>query len=135
MGCIFASVFHRFWLISGAMMGGKIKEKSIKNSIGKTIEKRRAARWPTRRSKSLRGCAAPGARTQGEGGGGEVKTLPKGEVGVVGSTGLLNHLSPEGWDFFGLSDFFDKIVLDFSLFGSIFDIETLVVGKSTISPK
>ena len=66
MGCIVASVFYRFWLIFGAMLGGKIEHKSIKNGIEKTIEKRRAARWPTRRSKSLRGCATGGARAQGE---------------------------------------------------------------------
>ena len=70
MGCILASVFDRFWLIWGAMLGGKVKQKSIKNGIEKTIEKRRASKWPTRRSKSLRGCAGPPPQAQGEGVGG-----------------------------------------------------------------
>ena len=78
MGCILASVFYRFWLFFGAMLGGKIEQKSIKNGIEKTIEKRRAARWPTRRSNSLRGCAGPLGRAQGEGVGGEVNFSPEG---------------------------------------------------------
>ena len=82
MGCILASVFYRFWLILGAMLGGKIEQKAIKNGIEKTIEKRRAARWPTRRPKSLRGCC-PGAARALEG----LRTV----------TYSLNHLSPEGW--------------------------------------
>ena len=66
MGCIWPSFFLRFWLIFVAMLGGKIEHQLIKNSIGKTIEKRRAARWPTRRSKSLRELRDRGGRTQGE---------------------------------------------------------------------
>ena len=64
MGSILASGFYRFWLILGAMLGGKIKQKSIKNGIEKTIEKRRASKWPTRRSKSLRGCGTPPRPTE-----------------------------------------------------------------------
>ena len=77
MECILASIFERFWSILGAKLGCKIEQKSIKNGIEKTIEKRRAARWPTRRSKSLRLRAAPPARAQGEGVGGEVNLSPE----------------------------------------------------------
>ena len=78
-------------------MGGKIEQKSIKNGIEKTIEKRRAARWPTRRSKSLRGCAAP----PGRGGRGRGKPLPRGlkieRLKTKHRYPTLNHPSPEGW--------------------------------------
>ena len=72
MECILASIFERFWWILGAKLGWKIDQKSIKNGIEKTNEKRKAARWPKRRSKSLRHRAKPPARAQGEGVGGEV---------------------------------------------------------------
>ena len=50
---ILASIFHRFWWILGAKLGGKIEPKSIKNGIEKTMKKRRATRWPkSRNSKS-----------------------------------------------------------------------------------
>ena len=42
---ILASIFHRFWWILGAKLGGKIEPRSIKNGTEKLIEKRRAARW------------------------------------------------------------------------------------------
>ena len=78
MECILASFFDRFWSILGAKLGWKIDQKSIKNGIEKTIKKRRATRWPTRRSKSLR-LRGPGpARGQGEGVGGEVNLSPEG---------------------------------------------------------
>ena len=48
---ILASIFHRFWWILGAKLGGKIEPKSIKNGIEKTMKKRRAARWPKNRPK------------------------------------------------------------------------------------
>ena len=72
MECILASIFERFWWILGAKLGWKIDLKSIKNGIEKTIEKRKAARWPKRRSKSLRGCGPGPAQAHGEGVGGEV---------------------------------------------------------------
>ena len=50
MGCILASVFYRFWLIVGAMLGSKIEQKSIKNGMEKMIEKRKTARLQKRRS-------------------------------------------------------------------------------------
>ena len=42
---ILTSIFHRFWWILGAKLGGKIEPRSIKNGTEKLIEKRRAARW------------------------------------------------------------------------------------------
>ena len=78
MECILASIFERFWLILDAKLGCKIDQKSIKNGIEKTIEKRRAARWPTIRSKSLRRRGPRAARAQGEGVGGEVNLSPEG---------------------------------------------------------
>ena len=97
MGCILASVFDRFLLIWGAMLGGKIEQKSIKNGIEKTIEKRRAARWPTRRSKSLRHRGAPWARAQGEGVGGEVKTTLATRA-VAHSHPPTQHISLGRWE-------------------------------------
>ena len=41
---ILASIFHRFWWILGAKLGGKIEPRSIKNGIEKMTEKRKAAR-------------------------------------------------------------------------------------------
>ena len=83
MRCILASVFDRCWLIFVAMLGGKIEQTSIKNGIEKTIEKRRAAKWPTRRSKSLRHRCPERAWAQGEGVGGEVNLSPKGKKGLL----------------------------------------------------
>ena len=77
MGCILASLFFAMLVDLGAMLGSKIEQTSIKNGIKKTIEKRRAARWPTRRSKSLRHRATGGGRAQGEGRG-RGKPLPGG---------------------------------------------------------
>ena len=34
---ILASIFHRFWWILGAKLGGKIEPRSIKNSIEKRL--------------------------------------------------------------------------------------------------
>ena len=73
-------------------MGWKIDQKSIKNGIEKTIEKGRAARWPTRRSKSLRRRAAPPARAQGEGVGGEVNLSRRGHKGYIPT-----RLAPHSW--------------------------------------
>ena len=78
MECILTLIFERFWSMWGAKLECKIDQKSIKNGIEKTIEKRKATRWPTRRSKSLRPSAAPPARAQGEGVGGEVNLSPEG---------------------------------------------------------
>ena len=36
---ILASIFHRFWLIFGAKLGGKSEPKSINNGIEKTMKK------------------------------------------------------------------------------------------------
>ena len=77
MGCILATIFYRFWSILSAKLGWKIDQKSIKNGIEKTIEKRKAAGWPTRRSKSLRRHGPGPARAQGEGVGGEVNLSPE----------------------------------------------------------
>ena len=77
MECILASISNRFWLIFGTKMGWKIDKKSIKNGIQKTIEKRTTARWPRRRSKSLRHRGPGAARAQGEGVGGEVNLSPE----------------------------------------------------------
>ena len=70
--CLLASIFCGFWWVLGTKLGGKIEPRSIKNGIEKTIEKRKAARWPARRSKSLRGRGKPTGQLQGEGVGGEV---------------------------------------------------------------
>ena len=77
MECILASIFERFCPIWGAKLGCKIDQKSIKNGIAKTIEKRKATRWPTRRSKSLRLRGAGPAQAHGEGVGGEVNLSPE----------------------------------------------------------
>ena len=39
MGCILASVFYRFWLILGAVLGRKIEQISRKNRIEKQLKK------------------------------------------------------------------------------------------------
>ena len=46
-------------------MGSKIEPKSIQKGIEKTMQKRRAARWPKKRYKTLRGLAAPGVQALG----------------------------------------------------------------------
>ena len=86
MECILASIFERFWSILGAKLGCKIDQKSIKNGIEKTIEKRKATRLPTRRSKSLRQPGPGPARAQGEGVGGEVNLSPEGENNITTNT-------------------------------------------------
>ena len=40
---ILTSIFHRFWWILGAKLGGKIEPRSMQNGIEKTIEKRKAS--------------------------------------------------------------------------------------------
>ena len=63
---ILTSIFHRFWWILGAKLGGKIEPRSIKNGTEKLIEKRRAARWMSwasegsRRATRNRGVSAGG---------------------------------------------------------------------------
>ena len=64
---ILASIFDGFWWISGVKLGSKINQKTIKNGIEKTMQKRRAARWPKKRYKTLRGLAAPGVQALGRG--------------------------------------------------------------------
>ena len=64
---ILASIFHRFWWILGAKLGGKIKPKSIKNGIEKTMKKRRLPKWPERRNKESQGVGAQRFLTPGEG--------------------------------------------------------------------
>ena len=67
MGCILASMFKRFWWIFGDRLGGKIDKKSIHKGIEKTMQKRRATRWPKSRYKTLRPIATPSAQRPGEG--------------------------------------------------------------------
>ena len=79
MDCILALILERFWSILGAKLECKSDQTSIKNGIEKTIEKRKATRWPTRRPKSVRQPRPGPARAQGEGVGGEVNLSPEGE--------------------------------------------------------
>ena len=60
MECISASIFDGFWWLFGAKLGWKIKPKWIKNGIVKTMQRRKAARWPKRRYKILRSLAIRG---------------------------------------------------------------------------
>ena len=86
MECILASILNRFWSIFGTKLGWKINPKSCTHGIEKTIEKRRPARWPTRRSKSLRRRVPPPDRAQGEGVGGEVNLSPESENNITTKT-------------------------------------------------
>ena len=79
---ISASIFHRFWWIFGAKLGGKNEPKSINNGIEKTSKKRRLPKWPKRRSKGSQGVGAQRFLTPGEGYGGGVNFSPEGEEGL-----------------------------------------------------
>ena len=86
MECILVSFFERFWSIWGVKLGCKIDQKSLKNGIEKTIEKRKATRWPTRRPKTYAHAEARPNQAQGDGVGGEANLSPEGENNITTNT-------------------------------------------------
>ena len=93
LGIDFSLVSVDFGKQVGKQNRAKINKKWHRKNDGKkkgTMIAKKLEKVPA--TTSYRG--GPGSRGGGRGRG---KPFPEGEEGVVGSTGPLNHLSPEGW--------------------------------------
>ena len=72
------SIFERFWLHFGLLLGGKIDQKSIQEGIEKALQKRRAHGRAKNRNKSRLTLATGVVQSPGEGVGGEVNLSQEG---------------------------------------------------------
>ena len=78
VGLLSGSIFERFWLHFGVLLGGTIDQKSIQEGIEKAMQKRRAHGRAKNRKKSRLGSAAGVVQIPGEGVGGEVNLSQEG---------------------------------------------------------